>query len=59
VTRAGDQFDLLKLLDFGIAKNLLDERDTSVTQAGFMAGTPAYMAPEVCTGVPADERSDI
>jgi serine/threonine-protein kinase len=59
VTRAGDQFDLLKLLDFGIAKNLADERDVQVTQAGFMAGTPAYMAPEVCTGVPADERSDI
>ena len=59
VTRAGDQFDLLKLLDFGIAKVAREEEDTTVTQAGWLAGTPAYMSPEVCSGTQPDARTDI
>ena len=60
VTNAGDQFDILKLLDFGIAKVARDEEDATVTQAGWIAGTPAYMSPEVCSGASvADARSDI
>ncbi|MEZ4393980.1 MAG: serine/threonine-protein kinase [Polyangiales bacterium] len=39
VTRAG----IVKLMDFGIAKR---RADASKTQAGFTAGTPAYIAPE-------------
>jgi len=56
----------VKLLDFGLAKQsrdgelALDEAEPmSVTQAGMIMGTPAYMSPEQAEGRPADERSDI
>jgi serine/threonine-protein kinase len=42
----------VKLMDFGLAKRLasLDEGASSqVTQAGFLGGSPAYMAPEQIT----------
>ena len=46
----------VKLLDFGIAK--ADHR-AHKTQAGVVKGKFAYMAPEQCTGAPADHRLDI
>jgi len=53
--RGGDPF--VKLLDFGIAKLLQDA--TSRTAAGFIVGTPAYMAPESFRGEPLDGRADL
>ncbi|MGO9712578.1 MAG: serine/threonine-protein kinase [Polyangiaceae bacterium] len=38
------QDDTLKVMDFGIAKR--QAQQSSMTQAGFIAGTPAYMSPE-------------
>lgn len=49
---------LLKLLDFGIAR-ITDERGARLTLVGQVVGTPAYMAPEVAIGKPADPRSDL
>jgi serine/threonine-protein kinase len=58
VCRMGDEPDFLKVLDFGIAK-IEGADDAAVTRAGWVHGTPAYMAPEVCNGAPADARSDV
>ena len=51
---------LLKLLDFGIARFREPQRgEPQLTHTGFVTGTPAYMAPELWHGAPADERSDL
>jgi serine/threonine-protein kinase len=36
-----------------------DERPVGLTQAGVLIGTPAYMAPEVISGIQVDARADI
>jgi serine/threonine protein kinase len=59
VCRMGDEPDFLKMLDFGIAKIEGAEEDATVTRAGWVHGTPAYMSPEVCNGLRADARSDV
>ncbi len=45
-----------KLADFGIARA---EADPSLTQTGLVTGSPAYLAPEVASGGPATEASDV
>src|SRR4026207_1852995 len=51
---------MLKLLDFGIARFREPQQgEPQLTHTGFLTGTPAYMAPELWQGAPADERSDI
>jgi serine/threonine protein kinase len=44
------------LSDFGIARLIQDP--PAIGQGRRLLGTPAYMAPELCTGQPADARSD-
>ena len=46
----------VKVLDFGLAKSAADP---SLTAAGGVMGTPAYLAPERLEGKEADTRSDI
>ena len=60
------QKDFVKVLDFGIAKNLTDQDEEirgnprrKLTNPGVAMGTPEYMAPEQAAGSPADARSDI
>lgn len=50
-----DQFYLVKLLDFGLAK----VRNVHMTNPGEVYGSPLYMSPEQCLGKDADNRSDI
>jgi serine/threonine-protein kinase len=47
-----------KLMDFGIARPI-DRLTPGQTQAGFIVGTPQYLAPEVLQGQEADPRADI
>lgn len=47
-----------KLMDFGIARPI-DRLAPAQTQAGFIVGTPQYLAPEVLQGAEADARADI
>jgi Tol biopolymer transport system component len=60
----------VKILDFGLAKALEDEKATTdishsptltvaATQAGIVLGTAAYMSPEQAKGKSADRRADI
>ena len=52
-----DHAGVLKVMDFGVAR--LAERTTSMTEAGLVLGTPAYMAPEQLMAEKVDARSDL
>ena len=61
VVPTSDGAELVKLLDFGVAK-LLNRDDEDIgfqTAAGSVIGTPAYMSPEQAGGMAIDHRSDI
>jgi len=51
--------DIVKLLDFGVAKLMNARNNEKLTQTGSVLGTPAYMAPEQARGASVDHRSDI
>jgi eukaryotic-like serine/threonine-protein kinase len=56
VGRPFDGTDLVKILDFGIAKS---RGDTRLTNAGELFGTPQYLAPERITGGEAGPSVDL
>jgi serine/threonine protein kinase len=58
-SETGDGMELLKVADFGVAKDLLADDGTALTAAGVAIGTPAYMAPEQVSGGAVDHRSDL
>lgn len=60
VCMVGIEYDFLKVLDFGLVKNVSRKETLHLTATGVTAGTPAYMAPEVAMGEESiDGRTDI
>jgi serine/threonine-protein kinase len=58
--RLGGQHDFLKVLDFGLVKELKNDHTRDLTQFARMLGTPLYMAPErIRNPADADARADI
>ena len=54
--------DIVKIIDFGIAKNISSDskNQTNLTQEGSFIGTYRYASPEQCRGLPnIDQRTDI
>lgn len=58
VARHRDGSDLVKVVDFGIAKASSSDAQ-KVTKTGLVVGTPEYMSPEQLAGDKLDGRSDI
>ena len=58
ITKNRDGSDLVKVVDFGIAKASSSDAQ-KVTKTGLVVGTPEYMSPEQLAGDKLDGRSDI
>jgi serine/threonine protein kinase len=56
----GGTHDVVKVLDFGLVKELYSDHDAELTGVGHLVGTPLYMAPEtVLDGAKVGPRSDV
>jgi serine/threonine protein kinase len=55
----GDEKDYVKVLDFGLVKDIESGEEEDLTQAGVFMGSPKYMSPEQIQGERVDGRSDI
>ena len=60
LARKGGTHDIVKVLDFGLVKRMLEDGDPDTSNSGAVEGTPLYMSPESIKDPPAvDSRSDL
>jgi serine/threonine-protein kinase len=59
VVHGGDEEDLVKVLDFGLAKLREGGELSDVTSSGAIVGTPYYMSPEQIRGDDVGPESDV
>lgn len=59
LTRVDGVPDVVRVLDFGIAKLIDQEESQRLTRTGAVMGTPLYLAPEQARGLGVDRRSDL
>jgi serine/threonine-protein kinase len=60
VTQRGGLYDFVKVLDFGLAREIKQVEGSELTKTGMVFGTPRYIAPESVYGSSAvDARSDV
>ncbi|HEY2406538.1 MAG TPA: serine/threonine-protein kinase [Polyangiaceae bacterium] len=59
LARGRDGSDVVKLIDFGISKQLAQHDSRPLTLASDCLGSPQYMSPEQMRGLPVDARTDI
>lgn len=56
----GGVFDVVKVLDFGLVKDIKQSGETAITAVNAVAGTPLYLSPEAIVAPDqTDARSDI
>ncbi len=54
-----DDGERVKILDFGLVKQVDTELREDITQEGTFLGSPRYMAPEQVSALPVDHRCDL
>ncbi|MEO6525058.1 MAG: protein kinase [Gemmatimonadaceae bacterium] len=59
VTRNKSGREVVKVVDFGIAKAMQEGAGEALTRTGLVIGTPEFMSPEQLLGDPVDARSDL
>ncbi len=59
LTSVANVNDIVKLLDFGVAKIVDEDRITKITHTGAFLGTPGFMATEQALGGVIDARTDL
>jgi serine/threonine-protein kinase len=58
IARVGEE-EIIKMLDFGVAKETRIGADASTTTTGQLVGSPAFMSPEQVRGGNIDHRADL
>lgn len=58
LTRHGEDRDFVKVLDFGLVKQLKEPADQETTRTGYILGSPMYMSPEQVRGKRVGPASD-